>query len=388
MRERARARSRGARPPGATGNAAARFALGDAAVRADRACRTPGRARPPAAHDQRTRHHARPARSAPGRSTYSSRCLIVRTRACACARDVSQQPRAERVGRLDVDDERHRGDRQVAEVAGRRAAPRPSRSSARSSTPAAFAAAAIRATSRAREAVVIAERASCRRLSQPADEDVGEEPLGPRDAARRRTRASCSGTTTVSRAPRPCRGAPSVRVTRNTGGDAERAADALGGGVGSPPSTSAASRGRAAVERLAQAAGRQRPIAEVVFAVTSSRSTSRASCKMLKPVVEQVDGGAELRFGEAARQIPIGADQHRRRRAARARASAARRRLSSSPASTRVPSETTVTPSARDAPSVAARQDRRPLAAARPAAARCTRRSASCRCRRRGGCRR
>ena len=32
---------------------------------------------------------------------------------------------------------------------------------------------------------------------------------------------------------------------------------------------------------------------------------------MLKAVVEQVDGGAETALGEAARQIAVGADEHR-----------------------------------------------------------------------------
>ena len=86
---------------------------------------------------------------------------------------------------------------------------------------------------------------------------------------------------------------------------------------------------------------------------------------MLKPIVEEVDGGAETAFGEAARTDSDRRRRARGRRAARARASAARRRPASRPASTRVPSETTVTPSARDAAAVAARQDRRALAAAR-----------------------
>ena len=109
------------------------------------------------------------------------------------------------------------------------------------------------------------------------------------------------GTTTESRAPAIMRGAPIVRVTRNTVGDAERAADALrrrvvAGGRRARhrrrPRRASGSRSRPRRQRRDPS---DRPRA------TSSRSTSRASSKMLKPIVEQVDGGAEPAFGERGR---------------------------------------------------------------------------------------
>ena len=138
------------------------------------------------------------------------------------------------------------------------------------------------------------------------------------------TRAS-DGTTTESRvAGDAARRADRARHAEHRR-DAERAADALGRGVVAGGDQRRIGR-RRRVERFAQAAGRQRPILQIVFGDEQQIDVAR-QLEMLKAVVEQVDGRAEAALGEAAGQIAIGADQHARRRAARAPASAARRRL-------------------------------------------------------------
>ena len=98
------------------------------------------------------------------------------------------------------------------------------------------------------------------------------------------------------------------------------------------------------VEPLAQTSGRHRPILQVVFGDEQQIDVAR-QLEVLKPIVEQVDGGAEPALGEPAGQIAIGADQHRhagQRARQHQRLVAGRRR---DRRATRAPSETTVTPS-------------------------------------------
>ena len=221
-------------------------------------------------------------------------------------------------------------------------------------------------------------------MSQPADRRSAKKRSGRAMPVTTNTR-EFDGTTTESRAPATCRGAPIARVTRNTGATPKRAADALGRGVvagGDQRRVGGARR----VERLAQPAGRQRPILQIVVGDQQQIDVAR-QLEMLKAVVEQVDGGAELVLGEAAGEIAIGADQHRH---AGQRARQHQRLVAgaSRPARTRVPSETTVTPSRAIAAAVAAASGSRGARRRRAAAARCARRPASCRCRRRAGCRR
>ena len=72
---------------------------------------------------------------------------------------------------------------------------------------------------------------------------------------------------------------------------------------------SAASATAAALQSLAQPAGRQRLILQIVLGDEQQIDVAR-QLEMLKPVVQQVDGRAKPAFGEPARQIAVGADQH------------------------------------------------------------------------------
>ena len=133
------------------------------------------------------------------------------------------------------------------------------------------------------------------------------------------------GTTTESRAPAMRRGAPIVRVTRNTGAMPNARPMRSGRGVVARGDQRRVGGGRR-LEPFAQPAGGHRPILQILFGDEQQIDVAR-QLEMLKPIVEQVDGGAEAPLGEPAGEIAIGADQHARRRAARARASAARRPL-------------------------------------------------------------
>ena len=71
--------------------------------------------------------------------------------------------------------------------------------------------------------------------------------------------------------------------------------------------------------------------------------------EMLKPVIEDVDGAAELLLGERAGEMTIGRHADDRRAAPAAPASAARRRRDRPSRGCAVPSDTTTTPSTASA---------------------------------------
>ncbi len=119
---------------------------------------------------------------------------------------------------------------------------------------------------------------------------------------------SSVGTTTVSRVATQ-RGTPSRARDAKHGGQAERTSDARGGfGVARRDERGIGVHGDR--QRLAQAAGRHRAIGEVLFSRDQQIHVARQR-KMLKAVVQQVDGDAELLFGQTSREIPVGADEHR-----------------------------------------------------------------------------
>ena len=116
------------------------------------------------------------------------------------------------------------------------------------------------------------------------------------------------------------------------------------------------------VERLAQPAGRQRPRTVEILLGDDHEVGVAVQLKVLKPVVEHVDGAAEMMFGETPREIAVAATPARRRRRAVARASAARRRRDRRRPDADRGSRTTTTPSVGVAPRVAAAENRRALA--------------------------
>ena len=154
----------------------------------------------------------------------------------------------------------------------------------------------------------------------------------------------CDGTTTESRGSAIVRGGAERAGHLKRGRNPDAPRDAIRRRSRNRPTTSAASAAAAGGQRLAQTAGRQRPIAQVVLA-TQQQIDVALELEMLKPIVQQVDRRAEL---ASRRDGPRGsgrADEHRARPAARGPASAARRRPSRRRRESRVPSETTVTPS-------------------------------------------
>ena len=128
VRERARARSRAARAPDRARKRGREVALGDPPMRAvervERQAEQRARRRARAAPASR-RTTARPApatmRGTRGGVSSARRCARGSGRGSVARRlHARQEPVAERVGRLDADDERHGRDRQVAEVAAPR----------------------------------------------------------------------------------------------------------------------------------------------------------------------------------------------------------------------------------------------------------------------------
>ena len=65
------------------------------------------------------------------------------------------------------------------------------------------------------------------------------------------------------------------------------------------------------VERLAQPAGRQRPRAVDVLRGDRHQIDVPVQLKVLKPIVQDVDGAAEMMLGQTAREVAVAARQHR-----------------------------------------------------------------------------
>ena len=360
MRERRARDARGTRAGDRVGNAARSWSTRQTAMRAVDDVERPGRS------PCRARATARPGRTAderrgpPGRARTrgDGGASVSVTRAPPATR--AEQPRRGiRAGRLDGDRRAARRRPAPAAAAAAAAASRPSRSSAHR-----------RRRSRARRAAMA--RRSRRRVRDGGREtpsSARDLPAGVVERARRSARAArCRRRATTGAVRRRRTAASGSSGTRR----AERSPQAERRGLAQRRAR-ASRRRRSAVDDARRRRARARdgdsrsrpngsaPAAQIVRRDDDDVDVARQRA-MLKPVVEDVHGGAERALGQRARRRRARRRRARPRRAPRAPASAARRRCDRDRRARCVPSLTTTTPSSASAPSVAAAQNGRPLA--------------------------
>jgi hypothetical protein len=290
--------------------------------------------------------------------------------------------RTESIRRLDADDERDGGNRQVAEVAG-------GQSTASFSVVSTMAAAADRAASvmrrmsRASNRVVIAEVQGARDLPTGSGH-VGHEPIRTRDAGDDEHARIGRHHDRLATAGQRARRRDGARDAKN-GRDAERAPDPFRGRV-IPGGDERGIRGGRRRDPFAQPSNRQRPIREVVLRREQQIDVPR-QLEVLKPIVEEMDGDTELAFGEDAGEVTVGANQdgntrkgarqHQRLVASGIEIGVHRRAVRHDRDAIE-----------RAAPCVPSRQDRGPLAAVEEETRDIRHHRRLARCRRRAGCRR
>ena len=176
-----------------------------------------------------------------------------------------------------------------------------------------------------------------------------------------------------------------ARVTRKTVATPSAAPDPFRGRV-VPGGDERGIRGGRRRDPFAQPSNRQRPIREVVLRREQQIDVPR-QLEVLKPIVQEMDGDAELAFGEDAGEVAVGANQDgNTRKGARQHQRLVARGIEIGVHRRAVRHDRDAIE--RAAPCVPSRQNRGPLAAVERGDARYTPPSASCRCRPRAGCRR